>query len=318
MKVVYFGTPQFAAEVLQYLLDNGVDVVAVITKPDKALGRSQELQPTPVKTVALAHNPPVPLYQPPIVSDPTFAPILAQYDADLFVVVAFGEIIKQHLLDMPKVGCINLHASLLPKYRGAGPIQRCLINGEKETGLTVMHMVKKMDAGDAISTVVVPLDDEINYRELEEKLCKKGCKLLLDVIHDFAEGIPSRIPQEPSGVTMAPKIELEECEIDWKRPAKTIHNLVRGVSPSPGAWCYVNAKGQKKRLRVLRTRVATLTPGTAPGTAPGTIAQWDSHGIIVACGDGALELLEVQLEGKKAMPASEFARGVKITMNSEL
>ena len=296
---------------LQYLLDNGVDIVAVITKPDKAPRALATASADSRKNRSFSTKSSPARIPTELVSDPAFAPTLAQYDADLFVVVAYGEIIKQHLLDMPKVACINLHASLLPKYRGAAPIQRCLINGEKETGVTIMHMVKKMDAGDIISSVAVPLDDKINYGELEEKLCTEGCKLLLDVVHDFAKRTPSRIPQEASGVTMAPKIELEECEIDWKRPAKTIHNLVRGVSPSPGAWCYVTLKEQKKRLRVLRTRVAT----TAPQATPGTIVQWDSHGVIVACGNGALELLEVQLEGKKAMAAAEFARGVKITLN---
>ena len=306
MKVVYFGTPQFAAHVLQFLLDNGVEVAAVITKPDKPQGRSLHLQPTPVKTVALSQNPPLPVYQPELVSDPAFAPTIAQYDADLFVVVAYGEIIKQHLLDMPKIACINLHASLLPKYRGAAPIQRCLINGEKETGVTIMHMVKKMDAGDVIATVTVPLSEEINYGELEQILCTEGCKLLLKTIREFKSGTPARTAQDPAGVTYAPKIELEECEVIWTKPARVLHNLVRGVCPAPGAWCYVTVKGQKKRLRLFKTRVVHGIH-EAP---PGKILSWDRNGVVIACGEEALELVEVQLEGKKAMSAAEFARGI--------
>jgi len=303
VRVVFFGTPPFAARVLQYLIDNHVDIVAVITKPDKPQGRSLHLQPTPVKVVALEHN--LPIYQPELVSDIDFAPILAQYNADLFVVVAYGEIIKQHLLDMPKIACINLHASLLPKYRGAAPIQRCLINGEKETGITIMHMVKKMDAGDIISVVKVPLSDEITYGELEKVLCEEGSKLLLKTIKEFETGKPAQTPQDAAAITYAPKIELEECEVLWEKPAKDLHNLIRGVFPSPGAWCWVAIKGQKKRLKLLKTRVIK-----ADSSSPGKILQW-REGVVIACGENALELLEIQLEGKKAMPASEFARGIQ-------
>jgi methionyl-tRNA formyltransferase len=306
VKIVYFGTPQFAAHVLQYLLDNNIEIAAVITKPDKPQGRSLHLQPTPVKTVALAQNPPLPVYQPELVSDLEFAPTLAQYNADLFVVVAYGEIIKQHLLDMPKIACINLHASLLPKYRGAAPIQRCLINGEKETGVTIMHMVKKMDAGDMIATVTVPLSDEITYGELEQKLCTEGCALLHKTIKEFEQGIPPRIVQDVSLITYAPKIELEECEVVWTKPAKVLHDMIRGVSPAPGAWCYVTIKDQKKRLRIFKTKVVEGTHGEAPGK----ILHWGREGVVVACGEDALCLIEVQLEGKKAMSAIEFARGM--------
>ncbi len=308
MKVVYFGTPQFAATVLHYLLDNAVNVVAVITKPDKPQGRSQQLIPTPVKQVALAHH--LPLYQPPIVSDLPFAPTLAQYEADLFVVVAYGEIIKQHLLDMPKAACINVHGSLLPKYRGAAPIQRCLINGDAQTGITIMHMVKKMDAGPMIAQQAIPLDETITYGELEPKLCEIGKVLLLQTIREFEQKPPGtrlkEVEQDPSEVTYAPKIELEECQIDWHKPAQTIHNLVRGVSPSPGAWCYLPIKGQQKRLRVLRS-LPLISHETA---TPGTLLKWDQSGIVIACGTGALQITELQLEGKKAMTVEEFVRGL--------
>src|ERR1700722_12681047 len=168
MKVIFFGTPPFAAHVLEYLLSQCIHVAAVVTKPDRPKGRSRVPLPTPVKLIAQQQIPPIPVYQPELVSDPEFADVLIPYQADLFVVVAYGEIIKQHLLDMPKLGCINLHASLLPKYRGAAPIQRCILEGETETGVTIMHMVKKMDAGDIIKTVKIPIHPDRTYGDLEK------------------------------------------------------------------------------------------------------------------------------------------------------
>lgn len=310
MKVVYFGTPLFAAKVLTYLLEHGVNVVGVVTKPDRPKGRSSTPVPTPVKSVALSQVPPLPLLQPEIISDAVNTPLLEKFDADLFVVVAFGEIIKQHLLDMPKIACINLHASLLPKYRGAAPIQRSIIDGEKETGLTVMHMTKKMDAGDIISTKVVPIGPNMTYGELEEDLCTAGSNLLLQAIHSFENGTAQRTPQDHSLATMAPKIELEDCQINWSLPANTIHNLVRGVTPHPGAWCRVVVKGEPKRLRVITTRVAEDVPG---GT-PGKIMSSTADGLLVSCGTGALYIEHLQLEGKKAMFAQEFFRGMPLEL----
>lgn len=305
MKVIFFGTPPFAAHVLEYLLQHGVEIAAVITKPDRPQGRSAALVPTAVKQTALAWNPALPVYQPEIVSSPDFQPILEGYQADLFVVVAYGEIIKQHLLDMPKTACINLHASLLPKYRGAAPIQRCIIEGEKETGVTIIHMAKKMDAGDMIATAHVPIGPDTTYGELEEALCNAGQELLLKTIRNLTHGICPRIPQDPSQVTFAPKIELQDCQIDWKQPSQAIHNLVRGVNPHPGAWCMVDVREQPKRLHVIKTQICSESPQGSPGQ----ILHSSKDGLIVSCGQGSLKLLEVKLEGKKAMSGQEFARG---------
>lgn len=309
MRVVYFGTPPFAARVLEYLLNNGVEIVAVISKPDRPKGRSLEPVPTPVKQAALSFNSNLLVYQPETVSAPEFAPVLTACNADLFVVVAYGEIIKQHLLDMPKRGCINLHASLLPKYRGAAPIQRCIIAGEKETGVTIMHMVKKMDAGDMIKKVVVSIEPDTTFGELEETLCTEGQKALLDVIQEFATGEPERTPQDHSQATFAPKIELEDCEIHWDRPALDLHNLIRGVNPYPGAWCYVWVKGEKKRLKISQSRVVPCQKA-----APGIFlnSKQANSNLLIATSDQALELLEVQLEGKKSMTSAELARGIPL------
>lgn len=303
MRVVYFGTPDFAGRVLSYLIRNGVDIVAVVTKPDRPKGRSGTPVPTPVKEVALSRIPPIPIYQPELVSSPDFTPQAASFSADLFVVVAYGEIIKPHLLEMPRLGCINLHASLLPKYRGAAPIQRALIEGETETGVTIMHMAKKMDAGDVVEVAKVPITPELTYGELESILCEIGSELLLKVIGDFQTGAVRRFPQDHDKATFAPKLEAEDCLLDWTRPASTLHNLVRGVNPHPGAWVFVRIKGEKKRLKILRTHV---TKGKG---SPGEILSFGKEGLIIACGEEALQISELQLEGKRTMKAEEFVQG---------
>lgn len=306
MKIVFFGTPDFAAEVLSYLLASNIQVVAVVTKPDRPKGRSREPVPTPVKLVAQAQPIPISVFQPPIVSIPEFAQVLEAFQADLFVVVAYGEIIKQHLLDMPRLGCINLHASLLPKYRGAAPIQRSIISGEKTTGVTIMHMVKKMDAGDIIKMVEVAIQPNDTFVEVEKSLRQVGIKALLEVIHNFEKGAVPSIAQDHSQATYAAKIELEDCEIHWNQSAQVIHNLVRGVWPEPGAWCYVSVHGQKKRLKINSTRVVDSSG------QPGKILAYGKAGLVVACGHQALHILELQLEGKKAMPAEELMRGLSL------
>lgn len=302
MNVVYFGTPQFAADVLETLLEQGVNVVAVVSRTDKPKGRSGTPVPTPVKQVALEKG--IPVHQPVKVSAPEFEETLHSFDADLFVVVAYGEILKQHVLDAPRKGCINLHASLLPKYRGAAPIQRCIIDGEKESGVSIMYMVKKMDAGDVILKSRVPIGPDMTFGELEAELKAVGGDLLYKVVHRFETEIPDGEPQDESQVTFAPKIELEDCEIDWNRPANALHNLIRGVNPYPIAWCYVKTGGREKRLKILRSEVVDRAG------APGSILASDKNGVTVGCGDRALCLKQVQLEGKKAMPADALMRGI--------
>ncbi|MBA2369740.1 MAG: methionyl-tRNA formyltransferase [Candidatus Protochlamydia sp.] len=307
MKVIFFGTPTFAAHVLTFLLQNQVNIVAVISKPDRPKGRSSTPVPTPVKLAASFYDHAIPVHQPEFVSSVDFAGILQSYGADLFVIVAYGEIIKQNLLDMPGLGCINLHASLLPKYRGAAPIQHSIIQGEKESGVTIMHMVKKMDAGDMIKKASVPIGPDMTYAELEAELCEIGKKLLFEVIMDFEKETLPRTPQDHALATLAPKIELENCEIDWSRPAVQIHDLVRGVNPHPGAWCYVKIRGEQKRLKINRTRIVPVQHAS-PGTVLNLLQTKEN--IIVATGHQALELIEVQLEGKKIMSSSDLTRGI--------
>jgi len=304
MKVIFFGTPTFASETLQFLIDHDVDIVGVVTKPDKPVGRSKKPVPTPVKQVAQEKLPHVSLFQPEKASTTEFIETLSLLNADLFVVVAYGEIISQALLDLPKIACINVHASLLPKYRGAAPIQRAIMNGEKETGVTVMHMVRKMDAGPMIRQAKVKIGSNTTAGELHDLLQGEGAKILLEVLRDFEQGALVEIPQDESMVTFANKIELDDCEVCWNLPAREIHNLIRGVAPHPGAWCTVEHRGVKKRLKLLSSRVVLGYTET-----PGQFLEFGQDGIIVACKDEALRLIEIKLEGKKAMTAEEFARG---------
>lgn len=308
MKIVFFGTPPFAAKLLKALLDHGqgLEVVAIISKPDKPQGRSRKLQFSAVKETALACAPHIPLYQPEVVSALDFAPTLAALKADLFLVIAYGEIIKQHLLDMPRLACINVHGSILPKYRGAAPIQRAILDGEKESGVTIMHMVKKMDAGDMIRIVKAPIEPNTTYGEFQDQLCEASIKPLLEVLTEYQKGMtPVSFPQNPDLVTFAPKIELEDCEIDWQRPAQELHNLIRGVNPEPGAWCYAGIKGEKKKLKIFRSALIENLSG-----APGTLLEFKKSKIVIACEKGALQILELQPEGKKRMTAAEFINGV--------
>lgn len=288
MRVIFFGTPEFSASVLDYLIENGVDVVAVVTRVDKPKGRTGSPVYTPVKRLVLEKWPDLPVFQPEKVSAPEAAALLEPFQADLFVVVAYGEILKENILSMPKRACINLHTSLLPKYRGAAPIQRCLMDGAAETGVTIMHMVKKMDAGDMIRQEALSIGSDESFGELELRLCSLGKKLLLEVLHDFKSGEPPRSPQDETLVTFAPKVELEDCQIDWNRPPQEIHNLVRAVNPYPGAWCFVDVKGEKKRLKIKETELGA---------------------------DQTLQIIQVQLEGKRQMSLAELLRGTPITFS---
>lgn len=303
MRVVFFGTPPFAADVLTFLLKNQIEVVGVISRPDKPFGRSRTPVPGPVRLVAEAAN--IPHFQPEKVSSPEFLPTLKLFDADLFVVVAYGEIMNQAVLDVPRLACLNVHASILPKYRGAAPIQCAIINGEKESGITIMHMVRKMDAGDMISQVVMPIEENTTYGMLESEMRLVGSKEILDVIHAFGRGPVKSVAQDEKEVTFAPKIELENCEINWENSSESIHNLIRGVNPEPGAWCQISIDGQKKRLKIYESRLVDAI------SLDLRVCLVDpSKRILIGCGRGVLELVEVQLEGKKRMRAADLYRGL--------
>lgn len=304
MKIVFFGTSSFAARVLARLIENNYHIAAVVTRPDRLKGRHLHPSPPPVKETLLQLRPDIAVFQPEKASTLEFASTLQHFQADLFVVVAYGEIIKKNLLEMPKLGCINIHASLLPKYRGAAPIQRCLMDGEKETGITIIEMSPQMDAGDILAMESIPITPEMTFGELEPQLCDLSVKLLFNVIGQFREGKVVKQAQDHALATFAPKMTPEDEQIDWRKPAEVLHNQIRALSPHPSAWCAVQIGPDKKRLKIKRAQVAS---GSG---SPGTLLAYGKEGWVVACGTGALQLIEVQLEGKKAMSAEDCIRGI--------
>ena len=309
MKIVYFGTPHFAATVLDHLIKSGIEIVAIVTKPDKPRGRGNIPTFSPLKALATTCYPNIPLYQPVRASTAEFERELHPFSADLFVVVAYGEIIKQSLLDLPKNGCINLHPSLLPKYRGAAPIQWALLEGAKETGISVVEVGLKMDAGDILLQKKVSVPDTMDYPELEKALCSLGKDALLEVLRNFSYFFSRKKAQKEEEATYVQKIHPEMARIDWMAQASTIHNQIRAFSPHPGAWTLVTMGGAFKRLRILKSQTVE-----GEGKA-GTSLFFSKKNWVIACGKQALSLLEVQLEGKKPLSIRDFLLGLKAPLS---
>ena len=298
--VVFMGTPDFAVGSLKALLETGqYNVRAVVTQPDRPKGRGQKLVETPVKAFALQHS--LPVFQPLKVKEPDFVRQLKEWSPDFVVVAAFGQFLTQEILDIPAYGCINVHASLLPKYRGAAPIQYAIIKGEKETGVTIMRMEKGMDTGAMYSKVVVPIDAEMNFARLHDELAEKGAKLLTDTLPRIAGGLQPEIQKE-SDATFATLLTKEMAKIDWARPAQEVHDMVRGFDPVPGAFTYLP---DGKLLKIWETRMT----GKPANAEPGTVVSAGKKDFTVACGDGELRILTVQPESKKRMPAAVFLNG---------
>jgi len=322
IRVVFMGTPAFAADVLEYLLSPNFaphfKIVAIVTQPDRPKGRSGTPTPPDVKLLAQKIAPEIPLYQPEKASTPEFIAELTAHQPDLFAVVAYGEIIKQELLDLPTLGCINLHASLLPGYRGAAPMQRALMDGVTESGVTVIYMVKKMDAGGMIAIEKVAVPPEMNLEGLELALRHVGKELFAKTICEFAKG--DRLPaveQEIAKVTFAAKIGPEDCLIDWNRSATEIHNQIRALSPRPGAYSFiVSGEGDDERSVRIKILASKVDDGEQSENIrlrsemeSGTVVSRVKNEMAVVTGSGLLRLLEVQPEGKKAMSAEQFLQG---------
>ncbi|MBQ1777552.1 MAG: methionyl-tRNA formyltransferase [Acidaminococcaceae bacterium] len=302
--VVFMGTPDFAVGSLKALLEAGqYHIQAVVTQPDRPKGRGQKMVETPVKTFALQHG--LPVFQPLKVKEAEFVQQLKAWQPDFIVVAAFGQFLTQEILDIPTYGCINVHASLLPKYRGAAPIQYAIIKGEKESGVTIMRMEKGMDTGAMYSRVVVPIDAEMNFARLHDELMEKGAELLTDTLPRIAEGLQPEIQKE-SEATFATLLTKEMAKIDWNRPAQEVHDRVRGFDPVPGAFTYLP---DGKLLKIWETRVT----GTRTEALPGTVVSVTKKDFSVACRDGELRILTVQPESKKRMPAAVFLNGRGVT-----
>jgi methionyl-tRNA formyltransferase len=296
------GTPEPAVHVLKELISEHHEVVMVVTQPDRPKGRGQEMQPPPVKVVALQHK--IPVIQPEKLKDAALVAQLKTLQPDLIVIVAYGKILPREIIDIPRLACLNLHAALLPKYRGAAPIQWAILNGEKETGMTIFQLVEALDAGPIYAQEKLPIKDYDNANTMLDKLFRDGARLLVKLLVQMEKGKITPVNQDEKLVTFAPKISKEMGEIDWKKSAQKIHDQVRALVSWPGAHTYYKGK----TLKIFDTR---LIKNEAEGK-PGEVIKIDKEGIIIACGDGALLLKEVQLEGKARHAAFDFANGAKL------
>ena len=302
MKIVFMGTPDFSVNALENIVKAGHDVVGVITQPDKPKGRGGKMQYTPVKEKALELG--LDVYQPQRVKETEFIEKLKEMNPDAIVVIAFGQILPKAILDMPKYGCINVHASLLPKYRGAAPIQWSVIDGEKETGVTTMYMNEGLDTGDIIDKVVVPIDKKETGGSLFDKLAIEGGKLILKTLIELENGTAVRTPQDDSKSNYAGMINKQLGKIDFNKSANEIERLIRGLNPWPSAY----TKMDGKTLKIWDADV----DDSENDSAPGTITEVGKDFIRVATGKGRLKILELQLEGKKRMKTRDFLNGAKI------
>ena len=308
MKIVYMGTPDFAVAPLEALLAAGHTVTAVVTQPDKPKGRGKALQPTPVKEEAMRYG--IPVYQPKKVREEEFQVVLRELNPDLIVVVAFGQLIPKSILELPRYGCVNVHASLLPKYRGAAPIQWAVINGEKESGVTIMKMDEGLDTGDMIAKTVVPLAADETGGSLFDKLSQVGAQLLLDTIPALEEGtvVCEKQPEE-SPTPYAAMLNKKMGLIDWSQDASVIECLVRGLNPWPSAYTYLKGK----TLKIWQAKVVEKQHEEEPGT----IIEVDKKHLVVACKTNALLIERLQLEGKKQMETEAFLRGYAIETGAQ-
>lgn len=302
MRILFMGTPEFAVPSLNILADRGYQVAAVVTVPDRPRGRGQKTQASPVKVAALSRS--IPVLQPEDLSHPSFISELRAIAPDLIVVVAF-RILPPAVFQLPPKGTFNLHASLLPKYRGAAPIARAIMNGESETGVTTFLLQERVDTGSILLQARVRIGPDETAGELHDKLAEVGAEIVLQTVRLIELGKAEPRPQNDSQATSAPKIFKEDCRIDWSRPANVIHNFVRGLSPVPGAWCMLNGV----LVRVFRTS-RTVSGREGQGVAhPGVILRADDGSLTVQTGDGPIAILELQQEGRKRMGVAEFLRG---------
>lgn len=305
MKLVFMGTPAIAAECLKAVLESGHQVLAVYTKPDTPKNRGMKLAMSEVKTLALEAG--LPVYQPASFRDEGVVETLAALKPDLIAVVAYGKLLPQRVLDIPPLGCVNIHASILPQLRGSAPVQWAVLNGMEQTGVTAMYMAAEMDAGDIIDVSKTPVDPEETSQELMARLAGLGAALLVKTLDSIAAGTAARTPQDPAQATLAPMLTKDLSEIRWTKSARQIHDQVRGLIPWPVASCYFGGK----RFKIFQVEDAGYTTAKAPGT----LLALTKRGLEVACGDGGvLRILQLQAEGGKRMAAADYFRGHPITL----
>ena len=307
--IMFMGTPDISATCLKRLIDDGHGICAVITREDKPRGRGNVMTPTPVKMLAIENN--IPVYTPSTLRDEAFSALLDEYKPDIIVVVAYGKILPLNVIEYPKFGCVNLHVSLLPKYRGAAPMQRAIMEGETETGVTVMYMAEGLDTGDIISVAKFPILPEDDFEAIHDRSADVGGALLSETIEKIYNGTADRIPQDDSLACYAKKVEKEDCKVDFTLSASKLDCIIRGVTPIPGAFAYHNG-------RMLKINKARPVNGIG---VPGEVIDISDKGegyITVACGEGALKISVLIPEGKGKMSAGDFVRGRKISLHDIL
>lgn len=299
MEIVYMGTPDFAVPALEKLIEAGHKIKAVVTQPDRQRGRGKEVLYSPVKECALKYD--IPVLQPVKIKAPEAVEQLRAYRADIFVVAAFGQILSREILDMPRYGCVNIHASLLPRYRGAAPIQWAVINGEDKTGVTIMQMDEGLDTGDIITQKEVLIGQEETGESLFEKLSVIGADLLVETLEMIGRDEVTKRKQDPSLSTYARMLKKEDGRIDWSRTSKQIEQQIRGMNSWPSAYTIWNGK----TLKIWKAQWNQ----SVHAHVPGTILSVEKESVAVACGEGVIRILELQLEGKKRMPVKDFLLG---------
>ncbi|MCI5499916.1 MAG: methionyl-tRNA formyltransferase [Clostridiales bacterium] len=306
MNILFMGTPDFAVPSLEALVAAGHRVVGVFSQPDKPKNRGMKLLPTPVKVCAQAHD--IPVFQPTKLRDGTALETIRALAPDLIVVAAYGRILPQEILDYPRLGCINVHSSLLPKYRGSAPIHWAILNGDRETGVTIMHMALALDAGDIIAQRATPIDPDETVETLHDRLAQMGAELLVETVDKIAHGTATRTAQEESQVTQAPMLSRTLSPMDWTRPARALHDQVRGLIPWPAAVTELGGT----RCKIFATTVLEETTGKAPGS----ILSADKKGLKVACGGGTVLQIDIlQADGGKRMAAADYLRGHPIAVD---
>lgn len=301
LRVVFFGTPSFAVPTLDRLVGAGYPVAAVVTQPDRPRGRGHRASAGPVKAFAESHG--IPVLQPERLKDEAFLSLVASLAPDLGIVAAYGKILPQALLDVPRLGMVNVHASLLPRWRGASPVHRAVMSGDPETGVSIMRVVRELDAGGVFAVARRPIGGDETSEDVERELAALGADLLVSSLPGIAAGTLAEMPQPETGVSYAPRLTREEGLIHWLAPARAIHNQVRGLHPWPHAHTFLD----ESRVIVLRT---AAPPGPPTAAQPGEVVGIGDNGIVVAAGDGEpVQVLQLQLEGRRAVSGREFAAG---------
>ncbi|CAM3948651.1 methionyl-tRNA formyltransferase [Paenibacillus alkaliterrae] len=312
MRIVFMGTPEFAVPALKLLLEQNYNVVAVVTQPDRPKGRKKTLTPPPVKEAALSFG--LPVLQPERMRSTEAVAAVAELKPDLIVTAAYGQILPKAVLELPRLGCINVHGSLLPKYRGGAPIQRSIINGESTTGVTIMYMAEGLDTGDMISVVQLPITDEDTSGTMFEKLSIAGAELLGKTLPSIIAGEAKAEPQQDELASYAPNLTREDERIDWNKSARHLFNQVRGLSPMAGAFTFLYGEV----FKIWACAVVRDGAESASAAAPGTVIAADNNGIIVQTGDGMLALKEIQPAGKRTMSAADWLKGARLEAGTRL